>query len=92
MAPENFETEFNNTFNRRVKEAREGSGLTQKEVADALSIPLERYKKYEQRSQLPHYLVERFCELTGSDIAYLFTGKHQPPPIIRAQGFDRRRR
>ena len=32
-------------------------------MADSLEIPLERYKKYEHRSLLPHYLVAKFCEL-----------------------------
>ncbi len=40
----------------------------------SLGIPIERYKKYEQRSLLPHHLVARFCGLTSCDIRYLMTG------------------
>ena len=92
MALDKSELEFNISFVRRVKEAREAVGWTQAFMADSLGIPLERYKKYEQRSPLPHYLIVRFCQLTGGDIHYLMTGERRPPPLAFGTPFDRRRR
>lgn len=86
------ELEFNRGFVRRVKEAREALGWTQAVMAESLGIPFERYKKYEQRSPLPHYLIARFCKLTGCDVLYLMTGEHRSEPILRGTPFDRRRR
>jgi len=92
MAVDNPELDFNSSFVRRVKEARETMGWTQAFMADSLGIPFERYKKYEQRSLLPHYLVAKFCELTGCDIYYLMTGERRSPPFLFGTPFDRRRR
>jgi hypothetical protein len=89
---DNSELDFNSSFVRRVKEAREAMGWTQAVMADSLGIPLERYKKYEHRSLLPHYLVAKFCELTGCDIYYLMTGERRSPPFLFGTPFDRRRR
>jgi transcriptional regulator with XRE-family HTH domain len=58
-----------------VREAREARGWTQAQMALALGIPAERYRKYETRSPLPLYLVERFALITGRDVVYLVTGK-----------------
>ena len=92
MAVDNTELDFNSRFVRRVKEAREAMGWTQAVMAESLGIPLERYKKYEHRSLLPHYLVAKFCELTGCDMHYLMTGERRAPPFLFGTPFDRRRR
>jgi hypothetical protein len=44
-------------------------------MATALGIPAERYRKYEYRTPLPHYLLERFALIVGRDIEYLLLGK-----------------
>jgi hypothetical protein len=44
-------------------------------MATALGIPPERYRKYEYRSPLPHYLLERFALIVGRDVEYVLTGK-----------------
>ena len=59
-------------FCQRTAELRDAHGWTQQQMADALAIPVERYKKYEQRSPLPHHLVPRFCLILGADMAELF--------------------
>lgn len=92
MPIDNDEDSFNSAFHERLRAARDAVGLKQSEVAEALNIPLERYKKYEQRSQMPLYLIGPFCELTGEDLAYLLTGKRQGPSIAPRPSFDRRRR
>ncbi len=75
MSGENEELAFNEHFMERVRQLRKQRGWPQAFVADALGIPLERYKKYETRSLLPHYLIVRFCTLMGCDVNFLLTGK-----------------
>ena len=43
------EAAFNDAYCRRIQALREGRGWTQQQMATALDIPLERYKKYEIR-------------------------------------------
>jgi ribosome-binding protein aMBF1 (putative translation factor) len=59
----------------RVRALREARGWTQEQMADALGIPADRYRKYEGRSPLPSYLVERFAGIVGRDVEYVITGK-----------------
>lgn len=59
----------------RVKQLREAKGYTQQEVATALQVGYENYRKYEKRSPLPHYLLEPFALLVGADLHYLVTGR-----------------
>lgn len=66
---------FNIAYCRRVQELREARGMTQEQMATALEIPLDRYKKYEIRSPLPPHLIERFSVIVGRDISYVVTGK-----------------
>lgn len=73
----NEELIFNNAFRERVKDARDHKGWSQMVMADMLGVPFERYKKYENRSTLPIYLLERFSKLVDRDIQYLVTGKQQ---------------
>jgi transcriptional regulator with XRE-family HTH domain len=69
------ESEFNDAYLDRVKNLREARGLTAAEMAKSLGVPAERYRKYETRSPLPPYLIERFCLVGGCDVKYLITGK-----------------
>lgn len=71
----NEEAEFNRAFCARVHRLRNERGWTAAEMATALGVPAERYRKYESRSPLPHYLIERFALIVGRDIEYLLTGK-----------------
>jgi transcriptional regulator with XRE-family HTH domain len=63
MPKENEELFYNRGLLERTAKAREAKGWTQDIIARALGVPLERYKKYETRSTLPPYLIERFCRL-----------------------------
>lgn len=58
--------ELDRAFVQRTKELREKRGYTQAQVALALGIELERYKKYEQRSPMPHAFVPRFLLCVGA--------------------------
>jgi len=40
-------------------------------MAEALGIESDRYKKYETRTPMPHWLIARFCLLTDSEPAEL---------------------
>lgn len=59
-------------FLARTREARERAGYeTQAEMARALKMDPTRYSKYETRTPLPHYLLARFCQLTGANPAWM---------------------
>ena len=84
MTNEPNEFVFNNAYCARVKSAREDKGWSAATMATALGIPAERYRKYENRSPLPPYLIERFCLVTGIEPHFLVTGKrpvYAQPPI-----------
>lgn len=70
-----METEFNEALCARVRALRVGREWTAEQMATALGIPAERYRKYETRTPLPHYLVERFALIVGRDIEFVLTGK-----------------
>jgi hypothetical protein len=69
------ERTFNDAYIRRIKTLREALGWTQEEMATALGVPLDRYKKYETRSPLPPYLVERFALIVRREPCFVLTGK-----------------
>lgn len=56
-------------------------------MATALGIPLDRYRKYEVRSPLPQYLVERFALNVNSTVHYVMTGKAAAKPADGAVPF-----
>lgn len=57
--------EWRAKFCRRTAELRDARGWTQEDMATALGIPIERYKKYETRTPLPHDLISRFALLAN---------------------------
>lgn len=61
MATSNAELAFNQEICARVQELRVAKGWKQEQMAVALGVPVERYRKYERRSPLPSYLMERFA-------------------------------
>lgn len=74
MQGTNDEFIFNNAYCSRVKQLRQERGWTAEQMAVALGVPPDRYRKYETRSPLPAYLIERFALIVGRDIAYVLTG------------------
>lgn len=75
MVESNDELLFNNAYCERVRSARIARGWTAEQMATALGIPPDRYRKYETRSPLPLYLVERFSLVGDVDLLYLVTGR-----------------
>lgn len=73
------EKEFNERLCARIARLREERGWTQAQMAAALIVPFERYKKYETRSPMPGYLIPRFAQHVDRDVAYILTGKVAEP-------------
>jgi len=89
---ESAEFIFNNEYCGRVKLFRDQTGMTAAEMAELLSIPPDRYRKYETRSPLPPYLTAKFCRIVGCDLEHLIIGKPRertaPMLVARKTGTD----
>ena len=81
---------FNKAMLDRVKRLREERGWSAEKMATVLDIPAERYRKYESRSPMPHYLIERFALIVGRDIEYILTGKLSPTRGPRPASAEKR--
>lgn len=81
----NEEAQFNDALCARVHRLRNDRGWTAAQMATALGVPPERYRKYEYRSPIPHYLIERFALIVGRDIEYVLTGKTSRQTIPAAE-------
>ena len=84
MARPSTNREYQAEFKARVRQAREGAGYTQGELADLLGIAQDTYKQYETRSLLPHRLIRRFCLACRIDESWLISGEGPVPPTVRA--------
>lgn len=70
-------------FIKRVKHARETAQppLSREDLVERLvakigpEVNLERYKRYETRSLLPHHWIIPFCEITAMDPWELLSGR-----------------
>jgi transcriptional regulator with XRE-family HTH domain len=65
-------SQFNKTFCATVKALRERKGITQLQMAAALGTSLENYRKYENRTPLPHRFIPAFCLVIGINESDLF--------------------
>jgi transcriptional regulator with XRE-family HTH domain len=81
MKEENEEFAFNEALRARLKALREGKGWTAEQMAEALGIPPDRYRKYESRSPAPQYLIPRIALIMDKSIEYILTGKDKKPPL-----------
>lgn len=77
MTPENEELLFNNSLCARIRALRDEKRWTAEQMAAALGIPAERYRKYEYRSPIPHYLIPRVALIFDRSIEWILTGKEQ---------------
>jgi hypothetical protein len=68
-------SEFDQLFIARTKALRLTKFQKSEEMAIALGIPPERYRKYESRTPMPHDLIERFAIITGVSVEFLITGR-----------------
>jgi transcriptional regulator with XRE-family HTH domain len=67
--------EFEELFVARTKALRVHAGMTAQQMATALGVPFERYKKYESRTPLPHELIEQFALITRVSVEFVMTGR-----------------
>lgn len=83
---------FNNDYCGRVKRFREETNMSAADMAELLDIPADRYRKYENRSPMPVYLIAKFCRIIGCDLEHLILGKPRgrvkPVLIARRTGTD----
>lgn len=77
MAQENGWSRYKREFTARIRRLRKEKGWTQAQMATALGVSTEAYRKYEGRTPLPHALLERFALVTERTVHYLVTG-HDP--------------
>jgi transcriptional regulator with XRE-family HTH domain len=75
MSHSNEELAFNIALCARVRMLRESLDWSAEIMAEALGVPAARYRKYENRTNLPHYLIPRFARLTGYSVEYVLTGR-----------------
>jgi hypothetical protein len=77
-------TEYKEQFLARVKSLREGmrhangKPWTAEDMAVALGIEADTYRKYERRTFLPHELVKRFALIVGVTVEFVMTGAKAP--------------
>ncbi len=76
-APTAEEVRFNRALCERVKALRLQRGITAEQAADLLGVKGDRYRKYETRTPLPAYLIERFAFIVNADPLYVLTGRVQ---------------
>jgi hypothetical protein len=80
MAKDQTRSEFTNAFLARVRRLRlemkhpNGKQWTAADMATALGIEADTYRKYETRTPLPHELMPRFALITGVTVEHLLTG------------------
>jgi transcriptional regulator with XRE-family HTH domain len=75
MADADREMRFNAEFTARVRAWRDERGWTADQMATALGVPPDRYRKYESRSPLPAYLIEPFALICEREVSELVTGR-----------------
>lgn len=77
MAPKTdpAEKSFNAALRKRLRDLRERRGLTQSQMATALGIETDRYRKYETRSMIPAFYLLRAAIICGASVEYLVTGQ-----------------
>ncbi len=88
MAKDVNQKEFSEAFCARTKDLRlTREGWSAEDMAIALGVEPAAYRKYEVRTPLPHYLIERFAKIVGRDVAYVLTGKsagRQRPGVTKS--------
>lgn len=75
MATDPAATAFNDQLCARVRLLRKERFANAEEMAEAIGIPVERNRKYEVRTPMPHYLIPRFARIVGREIEFVLTGR-----------------
>lgn len=77
------ERAFHEAFRERLKLIRKELGWSQTDMAEALGIPFENYKKYEQRSKFPPHLFGQLARVTHKPLEFILTGRGPNLRIVR---------
>jgi transcriptional regulator with XRE-family HTH domain len=86
------EDRYRSAITARLQLLRKAMGKSQPEMAEALGVPLDRYRKYETRTPLPGYLIEPLAELTGYSVHFIVTGRGSAADsVLPYTGINRRR-
>ena len=75
-------SDYTSQVTARTRKLREAKGWTQSQMALALGVTEEAYRKYETRTPLPLALVERFALITERSVHFVITGKEGTPQAI----------
>ena len=68
-------TDYIEAIVTRTRELREGRFLSRAQMAKLLGVSPAAMQKYEDRTPLPHFFIEKFCLITGCSVEYFLTGK-----------------
>lgn len=86
------EKAYRRAITARLQLLRNAAGMSQPQMAEALGVPLDRYRKYESRTPLPAYLLEPLSVVTGFSVNFIVTGRgDRSDSILPYIGIDRRR-
>lgn len=71
------------TISDRIREAREGLGLSQQVMADRCGIAARSQRNYESGERLPDAAYLAAAAAAGADIRYIVTGQRDgPAPVV----------
>jgi transcriptional regulator with XRE-family HTH domain len=76
MAGSTTEREYYEAFSARLKATRQSLGWTQAQMAKALGVEYENFKKYEAGVRFPLHVIERLALVTQRSVDYWVTGKN----------------
>lgn len=68
---------FEKELQARCKKLRLEKNWTAEQMAEALGVSADRYRKYENRSPLPYYYIPKFALVVDRSIEYVLTGKER---------------
>lgn len=66
---------YHDAFRQRLKALRQELQWSQPQMATALGMPLENYKKYEARSKFPPHYYERLSLVCHKSLEFIVTGR-----------------
>ncbi len=69
------ERAYHETFRARLVGLRNDLGYSQPQMAEALGLSLDNYKKYETRSKFPPHLFNKLALVTHRPLEYIVTGQ-----------------
>lgn len=86
---EETERAYNEAFFERVRQAHSAHGLSDRDAAENLNIPKERYRSYHRSTMMPHYLIKRFARMSLCDPEWIMWGEGQEPINVRLEARKR---